>query len=143
YGLDVKILSPPHTVLALGIFGIQIGTLLLITSRMNRASARTRALLTAMYLYIGGFVLLPLMTFTMEYTGRVVQHSGTFYRVVACAAPVVLLSVGRASGHRFGATATAGVYTGIYLLLLWALPLVPATPKLGPVYHPVTHLIPA
>src|ERR1700683_1706903 len=36
YGLDVKIVSPPHTLLMLGIFGVEIGALLLILARMNR-----------------------------------------------------------------------------------------------------------
>jgi hypothetical protein len=34
------------------------------------------------------------------------------------------------------------VYTAFGLALLWILPLVPAEPKLGPVYQQVTHLIP-
>src|SRR6185437_11241656 len=36
YGLDVKILSPPHMVLAAVIFGVHLGALLLIVGRMNR-----------------------------------------------------------------------------------------------------------
>ena len=28
------------------------------------------------------------------------------------------------------------------IVFLWILPLFPAEPKLGPVYHPVTHFIP-
>jgi len=36
----------------------------------------------------------------------------------------------------------SGVYTAFGLALLWILPLVPAEPKLGPVYQQVTHLIP-
>ncbi len=34
------------------------------------------------------------------------------------------------------------VYTGFGLAFLWILPLFPAAPKLGPVYTPVTHMIP-
>jgi hypothetical protein len=37
YGLDVKILSPPHTVLALGMFAIVIGALLLVLREQNLA----------------------------------------------------------------------------------------------------------
>jgi hypothetical protein len=36
----------------------------------------------------------------------------------------------------------AAVYTAFGLAFLWILPLVPAEPKLGPVYRQVTHLIP-
>ena len=37
YGLDVRIISPPHTVLALGIFSIVVGALLLTLAQQNRA----------------------------------------------------------------------------------------------------------
>jgi len=37
YGLDVKILSPPHVLLALGMLGIRFGTLVLVLAEMNRA----------------------------------------------------------------------------------------------------------
>ena len=39
YGLDVKILSPPHTVLAVGMFGIVFGSVILILARQNRGEA--------------------------------------------------------------------------------------------------------
>ena len=35
YGLDVKIISPPHVVLGLGMLGISVGALLLVLSRQN------------------------------------------------------------------------------------------------------------
>src|SRR4051794_13664825 len=37
YGLDVKIVSPPHTLLILGIRAVSIGILFLILAAMNRA----------------------------------------------------------------------------------------------------------
>lgn len=143
YGLDVKILSPPHTVLALGIFALQLGALILIIGLRNRATGSLRSLLTGLFVYVGAFLLVVLMTFEMEYTHRVHQHSGTFYRAVMMVAPLVLLGLGRASGHRFGATLVAAGYSAIMLTLLWVFPLVPATPKLGPVFYQVTHLVPA
>src|SRR5689334_6595768 len=42
YGLDVKIISPPHMVLAAGFFGIEIGTIVLLLAFMNRASDQMR-----------------------------------------------------------------------------------------------------
>jgi hypothetical protein len=142
YGLDVKILSPPHSVLLLGILAIQFGPLLLIAGMMNRTTGPVRATLVAMFLYVGGFVLAILLTFEMEFTGRAVQHSATCYRFVATVAPLMLIATGRASGHRFGATLVATAYSVLMIGLLWILPLVPATPKLGPVYYQVTHLCP-
>src|SRR5262249_56458643 len=37
YGLDVRIISPPHAVLAIGIFSIVVGALLLTLAEQNRA----------------------------------------------------------------------------------------------------------
>ncbi len=57
YGLDVEILSPPHTVLAAGMIAIQLGTMLLVLAPQNRAAeGRGRALGIA-FLYTAGAVL--------------------------------------------------------------------------------------
>ncbi|HRI49131.1 MAG TPA: hypothetical protein PLW65_03040 [Pseudomonadota bacterium] len=143
YGLDVKILSPPHSVLALGLFGLELGALIFLAGLMNRASGRTQALLRLLFLAIGAFVLIGFLTFQMEFIRRSAQHSGLFYRIIATCVPLCLCGIGRASGHRFGATIVAAMYTVEMLLILWLFPLFPATPKLGPVYQVVTHMIPA
>jgi hypothetical protein len=36
----------------------------------------------------------------------------------------------------------ASAYTAITLLMLWILPLFSATPLLGPIYNPITHMVP-
>src|SRR5215470_12936516 len=54
YGLDVKILSPPHMVLAAGIFAVEFGTIMLLVAFMNRASEDHRGGLRALFLYVGG-----------------------------------------------------------------------------------------
>jgi hypothetical protein len=140
YGLDVRILSPPHTLLALGIFGIALGALLMIAGVRNRAPSSR--LPRALFIYLSGMTVALVMTFQLEYTNASALHSGTPYRVLSIAMPFLLAALGRASGERFGATAIAGVYTIVWLLLLWLFPLVPAVPKLGPVYFQVTHLVP-
>ncbi len=143
YGLDVKILSPPHSVLALGMLGLELGALIFLAGLMNRASGRAQALLRLLFLAIGAFVLIGFLTFQMELIRRSAQHSGLFFRIIATCAPLCLCGIGRASGHRFGATIVAAIYTVEMLLILWLFPLLPATPKLGPVYQVVTHMIPA
>src|ERR1700674_4663916 len=52
YGLDVKILSPPHMVLALGLFAVHMGALMLILGQINRASGPLRHQLQMMFLYV-------------------------------------------------------------------------------------------
>jgi hypothetical protein len=142
YGLDVKIVSPPHAVLGLGILCIQAGALLLVLGHLNRAEAEARAPLHRLFLFVGALILVFLLVFSMEYTYNATQHTASFYRVVALAVPPVLVGVARAAGGRWAATTLALIYTAVLLALLWILPLFPAEPKLGPVYHLVTHFVP-
>ena len=143
YGLDVKILSPPHVVLAIGIFAIQGGVVLLVAAQRNRAATASRKKLDWLFLYVGGLGLLLLMSVTLEYSGVVLQHNVMFYQAMCMTGPLALALIARASGKRFAATAVAGIYMAFMLGFLWILPLFPAEPKLGPVYHQVTQFIPA
>jgi hypothetical protein len=142
YGLDVKILSPPHTVLAIGIFGVIIGVLTLLQAYMNRGDGETRRRYLALSLYTAGMLLIALTAFQMELTSRVSMHTVYFYRVLAITIPLVLPRVSRATGYKWAATATAAVYSVFLLLMGHILPLFPAEPKLGPVYQHVTQFVP-
>lgn len=142
YGLDVKILSPPHAVLAAGIIAIEVGALMLVLGYMNRAEGDERRLLTVLYLYLGSMILIVTQILTMEHTFRVLQHTASFYLAMAIAVPVPLVGIAFGSGHRWAATLIAAVYTLFTASLIWILPLFPAQPKLGPVYNPVTQFIP-
>ena len=143
YGLDVKIISPPHVLLIMGILTVEVGTLVLILGMMNRARDRFRARLNGLFLYIGGMILVVLMTLIMEYSSRVAMHQGWFYRIVCTFIPIVLVGVARASEKRWAATTVAGVYMLFWAGMGWILPLFPAEPKLGPVYNQVTQFVPA
>ena len=46
------------------------------------------------------------------------------------------------SGRRWARTTVAGIYTAYAMFMLWLFPLFPATPKLGPVYQKITHMVP-
>jgi hypothetical protein len=140
--LDVKILSPPHMLLATGIMAVQVGALMLVLGEMNRAEEAFARKLRMLYLYIGGLMLLSLTTVQMEVTSRNVMHTVHFYFLVSLTAPVLFAGISRGSGFRWAATAVAGTYTAALLLLIWILPLFPAEPKLGPVYQNVTRFVP-
>jgi hypothetical protein len=142
YGLDVKIISPPHMLLAAGILAVHLGALILILGSMNRADGPLRLDFQALFLYIGGMILVCLMVLQMEITSRSAMHTAHFYRLVSLVAPVVLAGVARASDFKWAAAAVAGVYTTFVLLMSWILPLFPAEPKLGPVYNHVTQFVP-
>ncbi len=142
FGLDVQIVSPPHMVLALGILGVEIGALLLLASTMNRAEGERRVTLRRMFLFMGGVMLSLHMLLISEYTGASDMHSTVFYTVTSLGIPIFLIGLARASGYRWGATTVAAIYTVWDLAQLWVMPLFPATPKLGPVFTNVTHMVP-
>jgi hypothetical protein len=142
YGLDVRIISPPHMVLAAGFFGIEFGTVLLVLAFMNRAGERASVRLRRLFLWIGGTVICESLLLKFEYIDRSDMHSSMFYLVVSIGTPFILVSLAIAAGHRWGCTIITAIYTAIYLAFLWILPLAPASPKLGPVYRVTTHFVP-
>ena len=143
FGLDVMILSPPHVVLILGIFVMGFGGLFLTTSQLNLSTGETRERLTRLLLYSGCLLLCLLFMLGLEYIGdQTLMHSAIYYRVLGLAAPVVLVGINRASGRRWAATTLAAIYTSLWLAANWVFPLFPAQAKLGPVFTPITHMIP-
>jgi hypothetical protein len=142
YGLDVKILSPPHVLLALGMVGIRFGTLVMVLAEMNRAQGLYRARLERV-MFLAAVLLMGMTVGIMqEYTNRVFMHGAEFYLVLMFAAPIWVAMVSRVSGNRWAATITTALFTAIHLAFVWIFPFLPAEPKLGPVYQHVTHLIP-
>jgi hypothetical protein len=86
YGLDVKVVSPPHTLLILGIRAVEVGILFLILAGMNRAlgdgtqsGERAYKTLQRLFLYLGGLIVAGQMFFLMEYTWDVKLHTASAY----------------------------------------------------------------
>jgi hypothetical protein len=145
YGLDVQIISPPHTLLILGIRAIDVGMLFLMLAAMNRASDAGDAnfeTLRRLFLYLGGLLLGGQMFFIMEYTWDVMLHRAISYICLAIAVPIVLAMISQASRFRWAATTISAIYVASVIGFILIFPLFPAHPKLGPVYYPVTHLVP-
>jgi hypothetical protein len=140
YGLDVKILSPPHAVLALGILAIQAGAMLMVLALQNRHG--DRPVYRWMFAFAAGLVLLNLGTMISEYTWRWAQHGMLFYQVVAGVIPLVLVAPAVAGRLRWPATAAAASYTGVLLALTFILPLFPAEPRLAPVRYDIDRMMP-
>jgi hypothetical protein len=141
YGLDVKIISPPHTILAIGIFAIVTGALLLTLSEQNRATGERRDRLAWMLAAVAGMFIMNYALFLTEYSERRMMHSGWFYGLTSAVFPFGLAAMSRAIKLKWAATAAAAFYTLLMLALMWIIGLFPATPKLGPIYQHVTHMV--
>lgn len=139
YGLDVEILSPPHTVLAAGMYAVAIGALLLVLSWQNRSGKASGSLL---FIFAAG-VLLTMSTIIvteMSYPNQ--QHGSLFYQVSAAIYPLYLVAAARASKLPWAATGAAFIYMLISCAMVWILPLFEAQPMLAPIYNPVDRMVP-
>ncbi|MCY7349380.1 MAG: hypothetical protein LH606_01760 [Cytophagaceae bacterium] len=153
YGLDVQILTPPHTILLLGMMMVQFGAMIGVLALQNRAASLTNQehfddsqtrqhqafRLKLLFAISAGLLLAVLFTLVSEEIGPWTSHHSSFYITAAIAFPFYLLAVGRASLLRYPITTIAAIYTIVLLIPNWVLPLFPATPKLGPVLNPITH----
>ncbi|MDB6034033.1 MAG: hypothetical protein JWM16_4371 [Verrucomicrobiales bacterium] len=141
YGLDVQILSPPHSVLAVGMLAVNVGVLLQMLSLQNRQGAEFPHA-KWMFILTGGVLLLMAAVFLTEESFPNSQHSGRFYVHASITFPLYLVAAGQASRLRWPATTVAAVYMGLVLFMCWILPLFSAEPKLAPIYNPVTRMVP-
>jgi len=145
YGLDVTILSPPHTVLLLGMVTIQFGamiTVLSVKNRLNITDETNPALIKRLRLFFAlssGFVLCMLFTIASENLGRHDMHGVFFYQVSSFLFPLLLVAVSVSAPSKWGATFASLVYTIFIAAMVWILPLFPAEPLLGPVLNPITN----
>ena len=143
YGLDVRIISPPHAVLAIGIFAIVVGALLLTLAQQNRADDASATQARVESSRVDGRLV--------HHELRAVPHG---IRRAAHDAQRVVLSRScrsrfRSRSRRWRARSSCGgrrrrrprSSRRSMLVLMWTLQLFPATPKLGPIYQHVTHMV--
>ena len=144
YGLDVQIISPPHIILALGMYGIQLGAMLLALAAQNRAAtARDRNRLGLIFAYSAAVVIVMVTILLMEDAAFANDmHGSAFYKVTAGALPLFLVTFARASILSWPATRIAACYMAIMILTIWTLQLFPAEPLLAPIYNAVTSMVP-
>ena len=149
YGLDVTILSPPHTVLALGIISVQFGAMISVISLKNQTKlffsdnpvkkkVRNKILFW-LFSLSAGFLLTMWYTLLSEEMGSRNTHTSDFYVVACIVFPFFLMALGKAVKNRWTITAVTGTYTLLMLLTLWIIPLFPAEPKLGPIINHIDH----
>ncbi len=142
YGLDVKIISPPHAVLALGMWSVVGGALLLVLRQQNNSSAEHAKAGRWFFIYGSGVLLAMAAVFLTEMSFPNQQRSPSFFTWSAATYPLYLLGMARASKFRWGATLIALVYMLITAGLVWVLPLFEGHPKLGPITNRVDHFVP-
>jgi hypothetical protein len=142
YGLDVRIVSLPHSILVAGETMITLGAILLVCAHVNRASEKNRDKLDRLLLFLGALEVFGAAIFMLQSTYMDAMHSVHFYRAVATGFPITLIAISMVSQSKRPMTTMAAIYTVLFLAFLWIFPLFPAQPKLGPVYQHITHMVP-
>lgn len=151
YGLDVEILTPPHTILAIGIMTVQFGAVVGVLSLQNRYRTldapaslsdydrRRSARLKWLFAVSAGLLLTTLFTIGSEMMMKFRSHHSSYYVAAAIVLPFYILSMGRASLLRWPITIIAALYMLLLAAPSWVLQQFEATPRLGPVMNPITH----
>jgi hypothetical protein len=143
YGLDVTLISVPHTILGAGFVTLALGAFLIAVAVQNCAGSRPRGALGVTLASLGGCLIVPVTMMSTIYAARPNDmHSLLFHRVAALCFPALLALGGRANRTRWPATSMAAAYTAIILIGSWVLQLVPATPRIGPVLNDVSRMVP-
>jgi hypothetical protein len=142
YGLDVKIISPPHSVLALGMWAVVLGALLLVLRGQNNLPPGHATPDRWLFVLAAGVLLTLAAVFLTEYSFPNQQRTRVFYQTAAATYPLYLLALSRPAKVRWSATLIALIYMGILASMIWILPLFPGQPRLGPIYNRVNHFVP-
>jgi hypothetical protein len=143
YGLDVKILSPPHALLALGMYGVVTGALMLVAARRNRAVAAGRPAEGTGWVVAANAVQLTLASVLLiEQSWPNLQHTSIFVMASCAMYPAFLVAAARHAPVPWAATRVALGYTLLLGFMVWVLPLFGAEPKLAPIFNRLTRMAP-
>src|SRR5690349_2256890 len=143
YGLDVKIVSPPHALLFTGMLGIVVGAVTIAVAAQNRSEGLPQERRDAwLYAIAGGVMCFIFGCGTLEYSWPNNQHWPLFYRVWALVFPALLVGYSRAGRLKYPATAAALVFMAAWLIMGQVLRQFHATPRLAPIFNPRTYFWP-
>jgi hypothetical protein len=124
--------------------GIQLGAMLMALGAQNRADDESskRRLSLIFLLSAAVIVVMVSVMITEDASFGNTMHSSRFYVATSLLFPLCLVAFARASRLTWPATRIAILYMLTTMVSIWILQLVPATPKLAPIYNPVTHMVP-
>ena len=151
YGLDIVILSPPHTLLALGMLFLMFGSCVSISKHINLldASGNTTAsgnrqgvIYQLLFVMSAASLLCMSCTLLTEYLETRSQHQSLFYQIAAATVLLFLPAFSKALGMKWGMSSIALGYFIILGVCNWVLQQFSAEPKLGPILNPVTYFQP-
>jgi hypothetical protein len=136
YGLAAGLWHPPQIAKALSYFAVVAGAWIVWLGRQDGPRGALAAAVAAGAL----LAMISVVTTAQSFANR--QHSAVFYEIGCATFPLVLVAHATAGRMRAPASAAALAYIAIVAVMVWILPLVPASPQAGPVYNARDHLLP-
>ena len=148
YGLDVVIISPPHSVLGIGILFLQFGAVVSTSKYLNKATTlpatpfyqKQKMWVRVLFIIAAACLIGELCTFGTAFLDKRNQRTGQFYIIAAAAILLFLPAFARELRLKYSMTLITIVFFLVTTIPNWVMQLVPATPKLGPILNHVTHL---
>jgi hypothetical protein len=138
YGLDVKILSPPHTLLVLGMLFLQFGACVSLSKYLNVA-LNQKKILQLLFIIAASSLVCMFCTLGVEYLDSRNMRDALFYQISAALLLLLLPSLAKELQMKWGMTLISLGYFTLLAGSNWILQLFPAEPKLGPILNHVTH----
>jgi len=111
YGLDVTILSPPHTLLGLGMLFLQFGACVGVSKYLNTGGTGRKGLLRILFIVSAASLLTMIYTLGTEFLHTRGMRGGLFYIVAAVTTLLFLPVFGRAlrmNGSRYACSIRQG-----------------------------------
>jgi len=138
YGLDVKILSPPHTLLVSGMLFLQFGACVSISKYLN-ASDKHKKILQLLFIIAASSLVCMFCTLGIEYLDSRNMRLALFYKISAGLLLLLLSITWQRTTNEMGNDFN---FTRLFIILAgsnWIVQLFPAEPKLGPILNHITH----
>ncbi len=143
WGIDPVLESPPHQLLAFSFVLSTFGNLMVLTSLSNNVTSSLvpkTMLIIFIYLAIitGGDALVRYERGFANYA-----HDPIFASIFCSVFIYGLVSAPCVySQYKWNTTFMAIIFTGLWLTIQWLIQPIEAQPLLGPVYNPITHMLP-
>ena len=110
YGLDVRIVSPPHILLGMGMMGIVLGAMLRVLALQNSNDPAMRRRASRMFDLATGLFLTILALLLIDWSDRRGMDLGIFYAALSTPIPQVLVASTVAGRSHWPATTGAALY---------------------------------
>jgi hypothetical protein len=135
YGMTFGAWTPPQVLFTVAVTVLLAGVLLAAASRRSAGPRAAVPVAAGLALAFAALALSP-------YSLPNLQHTALFFLLSSAVFPLLLAWTARTRATRFTATLAAAIYTAIFCLMVWTLPLVPARALIGPVFEKVDHMVP-